>query len=565
MVSVGRAFLSFLFLGSLISPQANADTFTLDLTSPQYFNRSASTGLWNTVDGRIQAALVANGNPDKTIDFGDGSDGDFNDGPAQTGITVTPGTPGTITFDTTVKSEYQFTSFTLTTAFNIEVTGSNPLRIRVLGDTWIEGNIVLDGADGSPNSNSAIASGGTGIAGGSNGGRGGFATSLSHDGSPSAPGGKSGTRGSAAGTFEYGGGGGGCRATESLTYNASAGYRAGAQGGPFAGGGGTCVASSTVAQDFDHATTPTFSGGAGGGGGGFLDAGADQVGGGGGGGGGGAIQISSLGDITLNGTISARGGKGGNYDARAANTDCGAGGGGGAGGSVWIQSKGIFSGTGSVDITGGTGGVTTAPNLACNSGDFDGGQGSKGVFRADAGTNNFPGGSIIPDDVDQSYSTAITGNQSYQIVSSPIDFGSNEVAFESANETIGCGTDGTLSVGYQGSNDGASFGSSVSSANISQLSGFRYLRILVSISTQNVPTPNPPCLTGLTITHAADPGIALPSISDIRLQGGLYCGTTNRMDASPKQILGDLFMIGLAGLVPFIGRGRRRWRKASTA
>src|SRR5206468_573646 len=101
----GVLMLALPALGVLASASvARGDTFALDLSKPgTYFDHAHSTGAWDAANGRIEAAFALGGTAGKEIDFGDGSDGVFSDGPAQTGITVGG---STITFNTDVKDTY---------------------------------------------------------------------------------------------------------------------------------------------------------------------------------------------------------------------------------------------------------------------------------------------------------------------------------------------------------------------------------------------------------------------------------------------------------------------------
>ena len=77
---------------------ARAETYTFNLGSTAELDTASSTGIWNTASEGIQSAVA----PDRStataattsidISFGDGSDGAFSDGPAQTGISISGNT-----------------------------------------------------------------------------------------------------------------------------------------------------------------------------------------------------------------------------------------------------------------------------------------------------------------------------------------------------------------------------------------------------------------------------------------------------------------------------------------
>lgn len=310
----------------------------------------------------------ANGEEGREISFGTGSDGAFSDGPTQTGISVVA---FTITFDTSVKSVFNFSSFTLSAPFTIQVNGSSPLTIRVTGDTTIAGTINLVGNVGGASGVSIT--GGAARGGGQSGGDGAtFAGASPTNGSPTSG---SAPRGGLAGANQVAitgtqqAGGGGCNGSGA------------AAGGANAGSAGPCsLTQTTIARNFDS----QFLGGGGGAGGATYTGGGADRNAAGGGGGGGAIRISSFGNMVISAgsLISAIGGAGGAASVGA--TDCGAAGGGGSGGSIWLQTAGNLSGTGTLNVTLGAGG---ADGICAN----PGGNGSRGVIRLDTGTNSFTG------------------------------------------------------------------------------------------------------------------------------------------------------------------------------
>jgi hypothetical protein len=326
----------------------------------------------------------ANGDGGRRLEFGDGRDGPFADGPAQSGISVVG---ATITFDTTVKSVYQFSSFTLSAGHTLVAQGARPLVIRVAGAATFAGTVHLDGTTGCASTAGAPGAAGIAGAGGGDGGLGGKEPAGPIDGANANP--RTGS--------SIGGGGGPNDAAVS-------GQREGGGGciGPGATGGSLYPASAAVCPypfdevadrfeaSFYFPATGAKAGGGGGGGGGTLLNGANASNGAGGGGAGGALVVTAQGDLSLTGSLTAVGGAGG--AGLFGTTDFGASGGGGSGGALWFQTPGRLSGAGTIDVSPGVGGQD--PFVASI-----GGTGSRGVVRMDAGTTAFsgtitPGGSL---------------------------------------------------------------------------------------------------------------------------------------------------------------------------
>src|SRR5688500_1113327 len=112
-----------------LAPQtAFAGSFSIDFSKSTYVDRTGSTALWNAAAVRIHAPPAASGQSGNELDFGDESDGEFSDGPAQTGITISG---STITIDTDTKAEFKFSKFTLSTGKTLRVKGSKAIKIRV--------------------------------------------------------------------------------------------------------------------------------------------------------------------------------------------------------------------------------------------------------------------------------------------------------------------------------------------------------------------------------------------------------------------------------------------------
>lgn len=530
---------------------ARADTYTVDFASLDLMDHSASTGVWNTVTGKIEGAYTANGT---ALDFGDASDGVFDfsstgSGPIQTGITQVDS--NTLQFNTTDKSEFQFRSFTLGSGKTILITGTNPLVIRVHGATQIDGAIRAEGQAGQDNAASGVRTGGTSVAGGGAGGNGGYGAAMP---------GTSATAGTASGanalgggiganvntsTTQFGGGGGCNGAGADAGNNATTGYEGGGPSGtPNQGACGSTRA--TVAAAFES----VFTGGAGGGGGSAFFGGINgNVTGAAGGGGGGKIRLVSLGTITLGAgaVISAKGGDGGDVLVANTTTDYGGAGGGGSGGSIWFQTPATITGTGTVNISGGIGG--NDPTTIAH-----GGNGSRGIFRAD--TSVVGGGedgtvTVTPARVaslDSAQQVAIS-NATYQVVSKAIPlFYQGYYDLTSVTQTPADPTAG-LTLTYEGSHDGVTWVHSVPAAQISELSDYAYIRFKASLTT----TGGAPVLTGLSFEYS------LKNMTDLTLRGSPFlCGRlesrggigarSSNSDGGTllKSMLGDLVVLAAA-------------------
>lgn len=548
-----KFLVPFFFLPSAFA----ASTLNVDLTAPTVYDfAQSSLGIVaNTVLGQVQASLAPSGAVGKEVDFGNGSDGVFNDGPPQTGISVSG---PNITFDTGAKSKFNFKTFNLSVGNTINVIGPNPLWIRVLGNATVSGTILGAGGAGNDNLPNPAAGpnfGGFSIASGGAGGNGGTSASAlgtpGITGTPMVPiligpsgalaGGGSGTDQTALGNDQ--GGGGGCNGSGPDALND-------AKNGQGALNKGACAVSrSAIALNFEN----LFLGGAGGGGGGPITTGGGPLwlAGGGGGGGGGAIRLTSLQAITVNGVVSVQGGTGGADSSCNVNGDCAGGGGGGSGGSVWFQSGQAVAGAGVVSVSGGPGG---GPN-------YPGGNGSRGVFRQDASGSSvgvFPPGSAL------NVSFVPAPNQNYVLVSKPLDFSAGFYTFDSVTETLstvstGCGSSGTLSVLYESSSDGITFANAVPAAQIAQLNNSPYLRFKVQLSTAAVGLP--PCLTALSLQYEPT------NLKDIKLTGGFSCGSLDSGGDSkfggrkPRDTSAPFFefaaILLIAGITVFTGKNRK--------
>ncbi len=522
-------------MGSAI---ASADEFTLDLSSTELYDASQSTGFWNSGSSRIQAPLSPGGVAGAEINFGDGSDGVFNDGPLQTGISN--GGANTFYIDTDVKSVYQFTSFTTSAPVYLILQGAQPLVIRSLGNISIAGNVLGNGFAGAANTSSAGNVGGSGSVGASSGGKGGTGVGgVAVVGNPTSGnfrGGGIGANTAAAGSAQ--GGGGGCTGLGVDANDATSGTNGGANRG-------ACATTRNAIADLFESV---FQGGAGGGGGGGYT-GAPSFNGSGGGGGGGAIHVTALGSVSITGTIQLTGGNGGALSS-GNGVECGGGGGGGSGGSFWVQTASTVSGAGAIFINHGFGG--SGDGTACASGAFAGGDGSRGIYRVDnpSGAQTI---SVTPAGSAYLKTASIASGQTYEVVSKSLPIGSYIYDLQTPVVTQGCGAQGTLSVTYEGSWNGVSYGSAVTGAQIAQLNDFPYLRFKASITTSGA---NPPCLTGLKIPYV------LRDFSDYKIKGGLFCGTTRIKPGSTSsagEALGDFVILLIsAAWIPFSSRIRSR-------
>ncbi len=223
---------------------------------------------------------------------------------------------------------YHYTSVNIPVGVTITVTGTQPLVINCTGNVLINGSLQANGSNGEDGiTYNNAGTGGIGVAGGTNGGNGSFA-------SGSGPlNGSAGLGPGAGGMGQAWSGGGG--AGHSLEGNDAFTERG--LGGPAYG---------------DANLTIVYGGSGGGGGSGGYDCGA-----GGGGGGGGSIQILACGTVTVNGSIEAKGGNGGSDGGG----NCG-GGGGGSGGSILLRGSSVTQ-NGVLNVSGGTGGASDVSGI----------------------------------------------------------------------------------------------------------------------------------------------------------------------------------------------------------
>jgi hypothetical protein len=294
------------------------------------------------------ACALASAGPTSAFDSGStGADGPFN---PTTNLTLTIPPSGVFNFTTiTIPS-----GVTVRFAHNADNT---PVTLLAQGDVRIDGVIDVRGNDGAAGTlgTGLAPNGGTAGPGGGAGGAGSNALLVAAGGSGLGPGGGAG--GVELGCCAGGGGGAGF---------AAAGAGSTVSGTP-ASSGGAAYGGATL--------LPLLAGS--GGGGGSARVGAT---GGGGGGGGGAILIATSGTLTFSGTIDAHGGHGGQSTGCFPQSPFAVigPGGGGSGGGVRLVATTITGAGGSIDVTGGPGGI------GCQG---DGGAGSIGRIRVEAGAN----------------------------------------------------------------------------------------------------------------------------------------------------------------------------------
>ncbi|MBL7716775.1 MAG: hypothetical protein JNL01_15020 [Bdellovibrionales bacterium] len=413
---------------------ANAATLVEDFSNPYQCDFSATTGLWNSYARQAQAAVFggnaantpgAPADPTRTVSFGDGSDGAVN-------------TASGYTFDTTKPGGYQFTSLTISGG-TINITGNQPLKIRVLGAVSIAAGIdVSGGAGGTGTATAAAGAGGIPKAGGGFGGAGG---TINTAGSPS------------------------------LDLSSTTDTAGGAPGGPAAAGApsGNVI----FLGDFD-AVPGSFAGGGSGGGGGTT-----TTSGGGGGAGGGYFKISALGPINLTGAISARGGNGGGNNVSAPCSGVGAA---GNGGLIWLQSLVSITTTVDPDTDNGTDPTSTCGGGAAPAPAQDGDK------RADLPGGVAPPNWLVPN-AGFSHDLANTVPGAYVVKSKAYDLRTLNASFTAAPTVTQNLAGGTISIQYEGSKDGTTY--TAPTTDILTLSNLniRYLKITMNITAASGTTP----------------------------------------------------------------------------
>lgn len=443
-------------------------------------NFVSSTGIWNHALGKITPTIIlrdwnaGSGNQTETIDFGNGSDGEFKSTTwSQFGTVDT----GTKRIYLPTNKTYQFTHFTVDATWTVLGTGDQPLVIKVLGNMRIAGNLSCTGGNGSSSTGVGVAavagSGGSGRCGGYNGGDGAarYTAGVNTASAGLAPAGgfiTGGNPGSTnAATIGAGGGGGGAWSDIN-------------QPGDVATGGGTPGAAPTSNNDTAWVHP---EGSAGGGGGSGSNSGTNEAGGGGGAGGG-VMKIHVAGDLTIpvGGVIEAKGGNGGSSPSTGGE------GGGGGGGSIQVWVAGTLSledafNVEQITATAGLGGQS--------SGGGNGGSGYAGRIWISA--MNFPalsGATYAPvmrinNEGVVEYQTGVD----QETVTGPIDTRSTLAQFSAANISPTVAGVTVLAAGSRDAfaNDDSGW---VSLSNISQLNNKRFLKFKININNGNATTPS---------------------------------------------------------------------------
>ena len=274
--------------------------------------------------------------------------------------------------------DWEFTNFFLGSGSTIRITGTEPLRIYVIGDANLEGSINLAGSGGTNHGSFQSQPNPGGNGGGAGGGNGGDGACYNQSrGAQTGTG--VGPGGSAANQMVGGGGGGGGHST-----NGEAGHPGNCTSSRC--GSNYTVAGGASGTVYGSDETPELMPGSGGGGGGWGVA--DNGDGGGGGGGGGAFYLKAN-SISISGGINASGGNGG---GDSSGHDGGSGGG-GSGGTIWLIAQNMII-TGNLDAQGGDGGQTTQGGSNAQGG--YGGYGADGRIWLDSDSIVDNNSSIVP-------------------------------------------------------------------------------------------------------------------------------------------------------------------------
>ncbi len=470
----GCFFLFFLGL-SFQAPAAGVAT----QISESFASRghlATATAIWNHATGAVTPTLLVKAWNDgvarnSALDVGDGSLGDFDSTTWANFASSIDLSSKIITIDTNAYPILKFRNFILDAGWTLDLTGSNPLVIDVLGDMTVNGVINCSGKNGSASTGTGAGAGagigGTGRCGGAAGGNGGpvypgSGTSTGQVGSsPAFPTIKGGNPGSTTGAGNgSGGGGGGAWGSATLSIGTSGGNGSGGTGG----GAGTQVSNPNWAQYFGSA-------GGGGGSGSGTEAG-------GGGGGGGGILILHVGRslvVGASGLILANGGDGG--------SSISTGGGGGAGGAgsiqTWVGKSITLSGINPSTISAKSG----FPGSPATGG--AGGSGWSGrtwtVYPLAAGFFNPSGASIappseLPAEGATEYTIGIQTvvSNSYDTSSTLAEFTSASILPASANVSLeAAGSDDQFQTDDTGW---------VQSVNVAQINKKRFVRFRLSLN-----------------------------------------------------------------------------------
>jgi len=399
--------------------------------------------------------LLAPPNLTQDVAVGDGSDGGFDDTNYAQWSVGGDLSGNIIRLDTTAHPFLQLTHFTLDAGWTLQPVGTNPLIIESLSTVTVNGVIQCNGDD------AAGSVAGAGRCGGKDGGAGGAANGGGANGVDADVTVTGGTGGGFQGGSYTGGGGGGSWSAASPAGN-------GANFGAF---GGQAGASNSDPQFL------TIAGGAGGGGG----SGDAALPGGAGGGGGGVVIIHAVGnvDVGVAGYVKAGGGAGGDASGT------GGPGGGGGGGSIQIFSGGevTFDNTdvaGASQAPAGTGGTNTVAAIGAS-----GSIGRSWVSTSTFTTNGSGTYSPIEEFPVNSGDVEFSGLTQYVITKS-IDTGSNFGQIDSLSFSPPS-SDFTFEV--SGSNDNFVNDNTGWTVFPSAVSGKRYLKMKLSLTTSNVNLP----------------------------------------------------------------------------
>jgi hypothetical protein len=248
---------------------------------------------------------------------------------------------------------FVFDSISLSQAVTINVVGDRGLVLASRGNFQFGSSLRLDGGNAPTVTAFGTAGAGGSGAPGSDSGTAGSTPASAPPGTTRGNGGQAGygVNGSSPNIAKHGIGAGGGRAN-----TPSSGRAFGGSGGGYGGNGGVISGVVLSGKTYGAATLADLFGGSGG-------AGAEQTTAtntapasssmGGGGGGGGAVELISLGTLTLSGSISARGGNGGGSSLTTGSNSAG---GGGSGGGVIVAANNIVL-SGSVNAGGGDSGA----------------------------------------------------------------------------------------------------------------------------------------------------------------------------------------------------------------
>lgn len=449
----------------------------------------SSTALWNQGLGKLTPTMnltgwdAGTGANTSAVDFGDGSHGEFNSSTwANFGSVDTTGK--IIYLNTDTYSTFKFTKFTLDAPWKIQPVGSNPLKIYVLGNMIVSGNISCTGRDGNASTGSGASAvagaGGLGRCGGARGGNGAdkYSSGINiGESGQSNHGSMSGGIGGRVDSGINGAGGGGGGAWSTLN-----------QPGTNAAGGDVPGARGTGVPDKGWTNVLGSSGG-GGGSGSALEAG------GGGGAGGGVIIIHVAGNLNVStgAVIEAKGGAGGTSPSTGGE------GGGGGGGSIQVWVGGTLSLEDAFNVE-----QITAKSGLGGSSSASGGDGGSGYAgRIWISALNFPalnGATYAPVmQINNEGTMQFVTATAQTAITNPMDTFSTVPSF-SAGSFSPSSNDIAIEVAgsrdyFQNDNSGW-----VSLSNIAQLNEKRFLKFKITITNTNATTPSTVDVVSATYT-----------------------------------------------------------------